>query len=429
MAITTSSALAQAHEPELVWADDFETLDTSVWQPMIGDGTEYGIPGWGNNELQYYTDNERNAYVRNGELVIVAHRESQGGKEFTSARLRTLGAVDVQYGRIEARVKVPATTGIWPAFWMLPSEDTYGNWPLGGEIDILETKNDATALLGAIHFGDPWPNNTYAPGWHYHDGTLADNYFIYSIDWFPDRIEWRLNNTLYHRVFAAQWHTATAPDSLTAPFDQPFHLLLNVAVGGWPGPPDETSVFPQEMRVDYVRIYAMAEQRQAFDGAPASIPGTIEAERFDYGGEGVAYHDNTQDNLGGQLRPHEAVDIEANDQGGFNVGWIQPGEWLTYTTNIVTPNNDAARFDVVARASSARAKGGAFVLEIDGVDVSGDIAVPHTGDWQHWHEVRFPVSLRPGQHTLRLKNVGAEDTGFNLDRLEFTIATQTPQTP
>lgn len=253
---------------QLVWADEFNgtALDTKNWQPMIGDGTAYGIPGWGNSELQYYTDRKSNLNVTNGLLHIVARRENFGGKQYTSARLRTLGKFDPRYGRIEARIKVPAGQGLWSAFWMLPSKSKYGTWASSGEIDILETLNTTDRLYQTIHFGGASPNNASNGSNVFRASTFADGFHVYGIEWEPDSIRWTLDGqeTLY--LSSLNWYSSAALWNQRAPFDGPFHLLLNLAVGGnWPGSPNAGTPFPSEMQVDWVRCY----QRKPFIMAPS----------------------------------------------------------------------------------------------------------------------------------------------------------------
>jgi len=154
---------AEPQEPGyyLVWSDEFDgaSVDTSNWEFMIGDGCAYGICGWGNNELEYYR--AENTTVGGGNLIIEAREENYGGKQYTSARLRSRNKRDFLYGKIEARIKVPTGQGMLPAFWMMPTDDVYGGWAASGEIDIMETRNDTDYIDGAIHFGGECPAHTH----------------------------------------------------------------------------------------------------------------------------------------------------------------------------------------------------------------------------------------------------------------------------
>ncbi len=415
-----ASAAVQAQQ--LVFSDDFDTLDMSVWQPMFGTGSQFGLQGWGNNELQYYTDRPENVRVENGELVIEARRESFGGRSYTSARLRTLGRVDVRYGRIEARIKIPATQGIWPAFWMLPTNSPYGGWPMSGEIDIMEAVNGASTLHGTIHFGNPWPENASQSRVIGSPNSWANDYHVYRVDWYPNRFEWYVDGVLYGVVTDNQWFTPASSDP-AAPFDQPFHMLLNVAVGGnWPGSPDGSSQFPQQMRVDWVRVYdLMAPPPQdPFNGSPLILPGVVEMEEYDFGGQGVAYNDADAENIGGAFRPDEGVDIQPRNGGGFNVGWLRSGEWLEYTVGVPGPN--AKTFTIDAQVASPNT-GGAFRLDFTKGNTTVTpfpFLVPNTGGWQNWTTLSQQVTLTPGAHVMRFSFLGGDSQAFNIDRLTFT---------
>jgi hypothetical protein len=240
---------------ELIWSDEFygSRINYENWAHQIGDGTAYGLPaGWGNSELEYYTARPENSYLSNGNLVIVARQESYQGRNYTSARLRSFAKVDLLYGKIEARIKLPSTKGIWPAFWMLPTDWEYGGWAASGEIDIVESKNIAGTIYGTIHYGGQWPSHASSGG-SYSDGNdFSDDFHTYAIEWEPTRIRWYIDEQLYNTK--ASWWSSGG--SYPAPFDKPFHILLNVAVGGeWPGNPDGSSTFPQQMLIDYVRVY------------------------------------------------------------------------------------------------------------------------------------------------------------------------------
>jgi beta-glucanase (GH16 family) len=238
---------------ELVWSDEFNgtSVDTNKWEFMIGDGSAYGLWGWGNNELQYYRS--QNATVANGELTITAKQESFGGKQYTSARLRTLNKGDWTYGRIEMRAKLPVGQGMWPAFWMLPSNSPYGGWAAGGEIDIMETVGHLPEQIhGTIHYGGEWPDNTSSgASTNLAPGTATD-WHEYAIEWQAGIIRWYVDGQLHSTK--TSWYSIGG--SFPAPFDVDFHLLLNLAVGGeWPGSPNGSTVFPQDYIIDYVRVY------------------------------------------------------------------------------------------------------------------------------------------------------------------------------
>ncbi|RMG41828.1 MAG: glycosyl hydrolase family protein, partial [Methanobacteriota archaeon] len=342
------------------------------------------------------------------------------------------------------RAKLPYGQGIWPAIWMLPTDYVYGGWPSSGEVDIMEMLGHQTSIIyGSLHFGSDSP--------YIHDFTTAStslsgedfsqDFHIFEINWFPTKIEWYVDGILYQTL--TDWYTSKA--SFPAPFDQRFHLLLNIAVGGnWPGNPDNTTTFPQRMEVDFVRVYqdtnaiptvtisspqngtvwtsgtqqkvtvqadghqygittvalyqdevklgevneppyefiltdvqpgvyklrAVATNTLGIDGvsdeytvtvsgssqfspvtiAPQYIPGTLEIENYDMGGENVAYHDidavNNAKYNGTFFRTMEGVDVEKTldpNGGEYNVGWLETGEWLNYSVKI----QESADYDVV----------------------------------------------------------------------------------
>jgi beta-glucanase (GH16 family) len=226
---------------KLVWSDEFNgtAIDAASWKFETGGG------GWGNNELEYYTNRPENAVINNGNLLIIARKESFSGSNYTSARLKTQGLKYWTYGKIEARIKLPAIQGVWPAFWTLGESISTDSWPKCGEIDILEHINKAPAINGTIH----WDNNGHV---QYGGDTVCDvlKYHIYGIEWDIKAIKWTLDGKKYKEANIANGINSTSE------FHKPFFLLLNMAVGGsWPGNPDGTSVFPDTMFIDYVRVY------------------------------------------------------------------------------------------------------------------------------------------------------------------------------
>lgn len=250
-----------AHAPvprwNLVWQDEFDQPDgarpdPNKWKFDIGGGR------WGNHELEYYTDRPENARVEKGNLVITAKDESYTGADgvtwqFTSARLKTQGNFAQAYGRFEARIRIPEGQGIWPAFWMLGQNIGEVGWPKCGEIDVMENiGKEPTTVHGSLHgpFPEERASNLTSVFSLRSNAKLAANFHVYAIEWEPGDVRFYLDDFLYAAF------TPESPGSGPWVFDHPFFILLNVAVGGdWPGNPDETTKFPEEMQVDYVRVY------------------------------------------------------------------------------------------------------------------------------------------------------------------------------
>lgn len=293
---------------ELIWSDEFDgsTLDASKWTAEIGNGAEKSVPGWGNNELQYYTDSPENVSLDDGKLIIRAQKEvksfSVNGQDYTtdytSARLITEGKFSVSYGKIEARMKVPSGQGFWPAFWMLGDDIGEVGWPACGEIDILEyIGSKPTEVHGTVH-----GPITGGPGIHQKIDTGIDmslDFHTYAIEWDEDEVEFYVDGLLYHVVNKDEVDLEQGPTEWV--FDHPHFLILNLAVGGtWPGAPNSETVFPSQLEVDYVRVYK--------DANPASIDGEEEID--------TVYE-----------KPAAASGIEAFSNGDFSNGTSQ---WNSY---------------------------------------------------------------------------------------------------
>ena len=260
----SSHAAAQATAPSgalpgwtLTWSDEFNgpdgsPVDSSKWV------SETGGNGWGNQELEYYTARTQNAIQQGGNLVITVLAEKYAGsdgvtRDYTSARLKTLGKFSQKYGRFEARVKIPKGQGIWPAFWMLGDDIEKAGWPKCGEIDIMENIGKEPALVhgtipGPGYSGEHGIGSPFAlPD----KARFADDFHIYAVEWEPQAIRFYVDDHFY-----ATRTPSELPKGTKWVYNHPFFMLLNAAVGGdWPGNPDATSVFPQTMLVDYVRVY------------------------------------------------------------------------------------------------------------------------------------------------------------------------------
>lgn len=273
----------------LVWSDEFDdaSIDRTRWS--------FDVDCWGggNAERQCFTDSPRNAHIEDGALVITARREPVSGpslpprlrapdkadeivsREYSSARLVTRGNAAWRYGRVEVRARLPRGQGVWPAIWMLPENSAYGGWAASGEIDIMEAVNlgapceDCASgvedrILGTLHYGDEWPNNHYS-GSGVTLPDLAQGTHTFALEWSEHGMTWSVDGEPFACQTPEHWFTTSdaAQGRPAAPFDQPFHLIMNVAVGG--GLPErknlggvDPDVFPQPMIVEFVRVYEWA---------------------------------------------------------------------------------------------------------------------------------------------------------------------------
>ncbi len=281
-AVLTTTPSADADGWTLVWSDEFEgdRIDPTKWDFDVGNGffdyrSHQWIDGWGNEELQYYTREPDNAMVKDGLLTLRALKEPLHGCGYTSARLKTRSRDGTalfaqQYGRFEFRAKVPSGKGLWPALWLLPLEDKYGGWAASGEIDVMEIVGDQPGtVLSSLHFGSSFPKRHLVTHTHdLPDGSTVGDWHVYTVEWTPGRIQWWVDEQL-SATQEFWWSCSKSLDGSglepaceadlnrwPAPFDQPFYLVMNVAVGGnFPGLPNPQTSFPAEMVIDYVRVY------------------------------------------------------------------------------------------------------------------------------------------------------------------------------
>lgn len=232
----------------LVWSDEFngEHLDGTVWTQEVREN------GWYNEELQYYTDDEENISFRDGTLVITARFNPEDGKRmYTSARISTQNKVNVQYGRIEARLKLPQGRGLWPAFWMLGTANK-GQWPGCGEIDIMEAANAMDTCFGTVHWKKEVKKQPGAKKMQGESYPLSnpEQWHIYALEWTQTEMKWYLDDVCYHTF------QFDLTDKHQKAFQKPFYLLLNMAVGGnFTMSEVDNSIFPKEYCIDYVRVY------------------------------------------------------------------------------------------------------------------------------------------------------------------------------
>ena len=235
----------------LVLSEEFDTdgvPNPAVWDYDIGRGPNGD--GWGNQELQYYTDRSENVTIQNGVLLITAREESFEGSQYTSARLLTKDLFEQQYGRFEARIRLPWGQGIWPAFWMLGADIDENPWPGAGEIDIMEYRGqEPSTLIGSVHGPGYSGGNAISKEFILENDRFDTGFHIFGIEWGPEFVNFYVDDILYNQI---------TPEDVTGPwvFDKPFFILMNVAVGGsFVGSPNAQTEFPQTMIVDYVRVY------------------------------------------------------------------------------------------------------------------------------------------------------------------------------
>ncbi|CAH1059386.1 carbohydrate binding domain-containing protein [Paenibacillus pseudetheri] len=374
----------------LVWGDEFNegTIDPTKWTYDLGDGSQFNNPGWGNNEKQWYTSDEKNAKVQDGNLVITARKEAVSGKEYTSSRLKTKGLFSKKYGKFEIRAKAPTGKGYWPAIWMLPKNYEYGNWASSGEIDIMEGWGSRpNTVAGTIHYGGEWPNNVYSgKEYVFPKGNSIEQYHTYSIEWEPGEIRWYVDGNLF--LTKNDWYSISngqpANNAYPAPFNQEFHLLLNLAVGGnFDGDPTPETVFPKSMQVDYVRVYELTgrEYREP-------VPVTLDKEPYLEGSKlalpdgNLVYNNNFTEQVPGD----DGMGIPNTSH------WVlfkEPGTDATVSTvpiggqNFVKVNISNAggnAYSVQPQAIVSVAKGRFYKLSFDAkTDVSRNISVKLTG--------------------------------------------------
>ena len=231
------------------WQDEFNgaTLDLTSW------GFDVGGSGWGNNELEYYTNNRpENIFLSNGKLVIQDKKESFSGREYTSSRILTKGKREFTFGRIDIRAKLPVAKGLWPALWMLGKKIDQTSWPACGEIDIMELiGKEPNKVYGTMHWGSAVSNHqSYGTSYTLSSGDFSQKFHVYSIVWELDKLEIFIDDVSFCKFDKSRVGSAAYP------FNEPFFFIFNVAVGGdWPGSPDASTTFPQQMLVDYVRVF------------------------------------------------------------------------------------------------------------------------------------------------------------------------------
>jgi beta-glucanase (GH16 family) len=443
---------------QLVWQDEFTNAIGPDWVFETGTGSG----GWGNNELQYYR--QQNASVSNGQLVITARRESFGGMQYTSARMKTQGRKSWRYGRIEARIAIPAFQGVWPAFWMLGDNITSVGWPACGEIDVMEHINTGGNVHGTMHWQDH--NNNYA-NYGGSTSTTVTNFHVYSIEWTPSYIRWFVDGVQYHEA------DITNGVNGTHEFHNNHFIILNMAIGGnWPGFTVDNNAFPANMYVDYVRVYQQTSQPSAavtvyqhcnYGGYAVGLPvgnytlsdlqsrGIINDDissvrvqsgyqvrlfqNNSYGGSSVlksgddaclvddGFNDATTSIQVALASPSFSMTVQAENftamngvqtegtsdtGGGLNVGWIDTNDWMAYgNINIPATGSYLLEYRVASPG------GGRLSQDLNsGSIVLGQVNVPATGGWQNWTTISQTVNINAGTYSF---GIFAAQGGWNIN--------------
>ena len=237
----------------LVFADEFDsnTLDAATWNYDMGIGNAISGDGWGNNELQYYTNRPENIKIEDGMLHIIAQEESFMGSGYTSGRINSADKLEQAYGRFEARIQLPWGQGLWPAFWLLGNNINEVGWPQCGEIDIMEYRGqNPTVLIGSVHGPGYSAGESEGKEYDLENDRFDTGFHVFGIEWGPEYINYYVDDVLYNQI---------TPDDVDGEwvFDHPFYIIINLAVGGnFVGSPNANTVFPQTMLVDYVRVYS-----------------------------------------------------------------------------------------------------------------------------------------------------------------------------
>jgi beta-glucanase (GH16 family) len=419
--------VAQAEIPagfELVWSDEFDYAgapDPDKWSYEIGGG------GWGNNEVQVYTDSLDNSRVEDGRLIIEVQQQTGGRVPgYTSARLITREMGQWKYGRMEIRAKMPKTTGVWPAIWMLAADTLHSTalWPDNGEIDIMEAVGyEADPLFKALANNPTLPNIHGTVHTELRNGSIGnqlggsrfletayDEFHVYAINWYDDRIEWEVDGVVYYTFMKSfVVSTRNPPDDFSDawPFDQRFFMILNVAVGGNWGGHFNTNIYPsdspygtsgidhegewpQRMEVDYVRVYQAPTEVER-----SNVPGTIIASEMD-------------DSVG------ILVETALNNESPHNLSRIDAGDSATFALNVTQAGTYEVTASVAALGSGSLLSWGTSSKGTIGTDIS----LPETGAWQTWQTVSLgTIDLPAGEDTLLITtSTGA----FNLAWIQLT---------
>lgn len=484
---------------KLIWSEEFDQseIDRDTWKHETNPGVIYNAA-----QTQFYTDRNKNSFVKDGQLVIRALKEDYSINPYTSARLNTYRTFGLKYGKIEARIKTAGADGLRCKLFMLPEKLVYGAWSRSGQIDIMETQGTGPEQVkGGIYHGGQGHYNKYSGEEFSAETDLSADYHVYSVEWQPYEIRWFVDGTLY--AMQNQWSSFSA--DYPAPFDQRFFLTACIAVDGQ----TNNEQLPAEMKIDWIRAYQIERDNQPpqikiispandantqtgdlqitvetsdvdnnlkmvefynhntllgtatqppygfnwdvpdgchvltaravdtagfacsdsvefvagigcppgpYHGRPVDLPGRVEAEDFDTSPREKAYWDTDDSNNGGAYRK-TGVDIQDCLEGGYNLGWVESGEWLEYTVHV----KKAGTYDIVCRTGSPQ-DGGKLHVEFNGVNKSGTVQAVNTGDWQNYtHLIKKNAYLEAGVQTMK---VVIENGGFNLNYIEVNASTQ-----
>ncbi len=342
---------------QVVWHDEFEgeSLNLEKWSFQTGTGSEYGLIDWGNDELQYYR--EQNVTVSDGMLHITAKRESYNGKSYTSGRIRTIDKGDWTYCRIEFRAKMPLGKGLWAAVWMLPTDEEYGGWAASGELDIMEYLGDEHNVVhGTLHYGNAWPNNKQnGTSFTLSEGDFYSEFHDFTLEWVEGEMKWFVDGQLYQTLDQGDWWSTGGP--FPAPFNKDFHLLINLAVGGnWPGNPVGTT-FPQDLVLDYIRV---------FQDLPIGIEEELAEGKMDSGlHQNIPNPFHLTTSIAYTIDQYEHVRLEVYDATGRKVDTLVDGQRNPGTYSVIFDGTDLAPGLYTCKFSSGDFQESKHVLRVN----------------------------------------------------------------
>lgn len=407
--------LISANTYQLIWEDNFDgtELNMSDWN------YEYHEPGWVNNELQRYVNSSDNIFVTDGNLIIKAIKaKDKNGIRYTSGRINTKDKHDYKYGRFEARAKVPSGKGFLPAFWMMPTnENLYGQWPKCGEIDIMEVLgNETNKAYGTLHYGEP---HTQGQGsYTLKAGDFASEYHVYACEWEPDEIRFYVDGHLYYTE--SDWFTKKAgfgEVTYPAPYDQPFYLILNLAVGGdWPGNPDAATRFDEnaELRVDYIRVF----QRESYDD---NIFKPIKELKFQEPDESGNYIIN------GDFSTEESLDDSKNWEFLFSGDGSATAKISKNELHIITSNAGDLDYSIqVVEAGLSMIQGHKYRLSFDACaskprTMITAITVPDKGYIRYLTDTTVSLTKENNSYSYEFDIIESSDIN---GRVEFNLGNQ-----